>query len=276
MNRSFRRVFSGTAVVHVVVVALFLVVQLFLMGARPLKLKEEITMIDLSGPAGGGGGDPGPLTPPPPVPPKAPPKPDIEDVPPPDPPKPDTIAEPIKKPPVKKAPDVKKPPVKKTTQVTPPAKTNLVAKAKSSRPKLSAAQIRDMLSGATRSVGSSSRGVSGRAGYGASIGGGGGGGGADSPLAWYYAMVKQVMYEAWQQPSGLSNAGNPIATVTIRVKRDGTISDWQISRPSGSRIMDDSVKRAVQAVKRLKPLPPQFIGPSQDISIEFELEKLLM
>jgi hypothetical protein len=40
--------------------------------------------------------------------------------------------------------------------------------------------------------------------------------------------------------------------------------------------MDDSVKRAVQAVKRLKPLPPQFIGPSQDISIEFELEKLLM
>ena len=76
MNRQFRRVFTGTAVAHLVVIALFLVVQLFLMGARPLKMKEEITMIDLSGPAGGGG-EPGPIAPPPPVPPKPLPKPDV-------------------------------------------------------------------------------------------------------------------------------------------------------------------------------------------------------
>jgi TonB family protein len=153
------------------------------------------------------------------------------------------------------------------------------AKAKAKGPKYTPDQIRAMLSGSLRGVGSSSsRGVSGRAGFGSSLGGGGGGGGGgfDSPLAWYYAMVKQLMYEAWQQPSGLANSGNPTTTVTIRVKRDGSISDRQLMRSTGNKLMDDSVMRAVQSVKRLKPLPPQFIGPSQDITITFELEKLLM
>jgi len=284
MNRSFRRVFSGAAGVHIALVAIFLVVQLFLLGARPLKLKEEITMVDLSGPAGGGGGEPGPVTPSPPEV-KTPEVKAPEDIPPPEPVKPDTIAEPIKKKPPVKKPPVKKPPeVKKPPQVVQPARTNRPSRVVSNRPKLSAEQIRAMLSGSVRGVGSSTHGVTGRSssgrnlgsGFGSGSGSGGGGGGSDSPVAWYYAMVKQIMYEAWQQPSGLANAGNPTASVTIRVKRDGTISDWQMLRPSGNALMDDSVKRAVQAVKRLKPLPPQFIGPSQDITIQFELEKLLL
>jgi TonB family protein len=275
MNRSFRRVFSGTAIVHGAVVAVFLVVQLFLLGARPLKLKEEITMIDLSGPAGGGGGETGPDTPPPQnkVPDVKPP----EDIPPPEPPKNDTIPEPVKpKPkPVKPTPKPTPKPVPQI-KVAAPAKTNRISRIVNNRPKLSADQIRAMLNGSVRGVGGSTRGVSGRPGYGKGLGSGTGSGGSDSPVAWYYAMVKQIMYEAWQQPSGLANAGNPVATVTIRVKRDGTISDWQMMRPSGNTLMDDSVKRAVQAVKRLKPLPPQFIGPAQDITIQFELEKLLL
>jgi len=277
MNRSYRRVFSGTAVAHVVVVAIFLVVQLFLTGARPLKLKEEITMIDLSG-AGGGGGDAGPVTPPPDnkVPDVKPP----EDIPPPEPVKNDTIPEPVKpKPPTKVKAKQKQPPTPQV-KVPTPTRTNFVAKAKAKAkgPKYTPDQIRAMLSGSLRGVGTSSRNVSGRAGFGSSIGGsgGGGGGGSDSPLAWYYAMVKQLMYEAWQQPSGLANTGNPTTTVTIRVMRDGTINERQMMRSSGNKLMDDSVMRAVQSVKRLKPLPPQFIGPSQDITITFELEKLLM
>lgn len=276
MNHQFRRVFTGTAVTHVVVLALFVVVQLFLMGARPLKMKEEITMIDLSGPAGGGGGEPAPPAPTPPKPPdvKTP-----EDVPPPEPVKDDSIHEIIKpKPPPKNKAKQKQPTLQVKAPV--PVKTNMIAKAKPTKskgPRYTADQIRAMLSGATRGVGSSSaRGVSGRASLGSSLGSGGGGGGGDSPFAWYYAMVKQIMYEAWQQPSGLANAGNPVATVVIRVKRDGSVSDWQMVRPSGNALMDESVKRAVQAVRRLKPLPPQLIGPSHDITIQFELEKLLM
>jgi TonB family protein len=276
MNRSFRRVCSGTAVVHLLAVALFVVVQLCLLGARPLKLKEDIQMFDLSGPAGGdGGGEPEPVAPPEhKIPDLKPP----EVVAPPEPTKDDTIPEPVKpkpKPKIVKA----KPQPKPVPQVkAPPSRTNQMAKAKSSRPKLSAEQVRALLSGSVRSVGSTSHGVIGRSSVGNSLGSGSGSGsgGPDSPVAWYYAMVKQIMYEAWQQPSGLANAGNPITTVTIRVKRDGTISDWQMMRPSGSALMDESVKRAVQSVKRLKPLPPQFIGPSQDITIQFELEKLLL
>ena len=197
---------------------------------------------------------------------------------PPEPTKDDTIPEPVKPKPKPKIVKTKPQPKPVPQVKAAPTRTNQMAKAKSNRPKMSADQIRALLTGSVRGVGSTSHGATGRAGYGASLGGGGGGGGggSDSPLAWYYAMVKQIMYEAWQQPSGLANAGNPIATVTIRVKRDGTISDWQLMRPSGNALMDESVKRAVQSVKRLKPLPPQFIGPSQDITIQFELEKLLL
>ena len=268
MTRSFRRVFQGTAIVHVAVLALFLLIQMLLLGAKPLKLKEDIQIIDL---AAGGGGDTGPEAPPEV---KTPPvvKPPEDVAPPPEPPKDDNIPEPVKpkptpkiKPKPKPAPQVKVP--------TPP-KTNQVVKAKSNKPRLSQDQIRALLSGTVKGVGSTHT-SSGRRGSGG-VGFGGGGGGSDSPVAWYYAMVRQIMYEAWQQPSGLANSGNPTTTVTIRVQRDGTISTWDITRPSGNSLMDDSVRKAVQSVRRLRPLPPQFIGPSQDITIQFELEKLLM
>ena len=275
MSRSFKNAFSGAAIVHLAAVAVFVVVQLFLLGARPLKMKEDITMVDLSGSAGGGG-EPGPVAPTPPEPKPPEIKPQPVDIPEPEPVKDDTISEQIKKKQKNKKPPVKPPEIKKLAQVTPPAKTNRVSKVVSNKPHYTAAQIRDMLNGSVRGIGSSPSGVRGHAsvgkGFGNGLGGGGGGGGPDSPVAWYYAMVKQIMYEAWQQPSNLANAGRPVAFVTIRVKRDGTITDWQMTRPSGNALMDESVKRAVQLVKRLKPLPPQFIGPSQDIEITFEKE----
>jgi len=267
MTRSFRRVFQGTAIVHGAVLALLVLTQWLLLGARPLKLKEDIQFIDL---AEGGGGDAGPAAPPET---KAPPviKPP-EDVapPPPEPPQDDVIPEPVKPKPTPKPKSKPKP----IPQVKVPAapRTNQLVKTKSNRPHLSQDQIRALLSGSVKGVGSSHAASSGRRGSGGSSGNGS----SDSPVAWYYAMVRQIMYEAWQQPSGLANAGNPTTTVTIRVQRDGTISAWDITRPSDNSLMDESVKKAVQSVHRLQPLPPQFIGPAQDITIQFELEKLLM
>jgi TonB family protein len=262
MTGSFRRVFHGTAIVHCVVLALLFAVQWLVMRPQPLKPIDDIQFIDL---AAGGGGDAGPETPPET---KAPPevKPPEEVTPPPEPPKDDTIPEPVKPKPTKIKPKTK-PPVKTAT----PPKTNQVARVKSTKPRLSQDQIRALLSSSVKSVGSRAGSSSGARG-----GGPGGSGGSDSPVAWYYAMVRQIMYEAWVQPSGLANAGNPTVTVTIRVQRDGTISTWDITRPSGNVLMDESVKRAVQSVRRLRPLPPQFIGGTRDITIQFELEKLML
>ena len=91
------------------------------------------------------------------------------------------------------------------------------------------------------------------------------------PAAWYYALVRQTMYEAWSQPSSLAGRSGLTAEVTIRVQRDGRILSREMTRSSGNPVMDDSVMKAVQAVTQLRPLPPQFPGASHEITIEFEL-----
>lgn len=91
------------------------------------------------------------------------------------------------------------------------------------------------------------------------------------PAAWYYALVRQTMYDAWNQPSTLSNTAGLVVEVTIRVMRDGTIVKREVNRRSGNALMDDSVQKAVNSVYQLKPLPPEFGGPYKDIVIEFEL-----
>lgn len=91
------------------------------------------------------------------------------------------------------------------------------------------------------------------------------------PAAWYYALVRQTMYDAWSQPSSLAGRSGLTAEVTIRVQRDGRILSRDMTRSSGNSVMDDSVMKAVQAVMQLRPLPPQFPGTSHEITIEFEL-----
>lgn len=91
------------------------------------------------------------------------------------------------------------------------------------------------------------------------------------PAAWYYALVRQTMYDAWSQPSSLAGRSGLTAEVTIRVQRDGRILSREMTRSSGNPVMDDSVMKAVQAVTQLRPLPPQFPGASHEITIEFEL-----
>ena len=91
------------------------------------------------------------------------------------------------------------------------------------------------------------------------------------PAAWYYALVRQTMYDAWNQPSSLAGQSGLTAEVTIRVLRDGRITEREMTRSSGNSIMDDSVMQAVRAVTQLRALPPQFPGNSYEITIEFEL-----
>lgn len=71
----------------------------------------------------------------------------------------------------------------------------------------------------------------------------------------YFNHVKERMYAAWQQPSGLSNLPGLSAEVAITVEPGGNITGRRLSRPSGNALMDDSVMKAVQSVAALRPLP---------------------
>ena len=98
----------------------------------------------------------------------------------------------------------------------------------------------------------------------------------ESPFAWYYALVRQIMYDAWEQPGSLSAAAGFSADVEIVVQRDGTITARRMQRPSGNALLDASVMKAVNAVSKLRPLPSSFIGGAHTIVITFELQKNLL
>lgn len=89
--------------------------------------------------------------------------------------------------------------------------------------------------------------------------------------AWYYSVVRDKLYDAWVQPGGAVRPGTSVE-VEIRVLRDGTIASYRMLRPSGNTVMDESVRRALETVKRLPPLPSEWGGPHRDISVEFVLE----
>jgi TonB family protein len=93
----------------------------------------------------------------------------------------------------------------------------------------------------------------------------------DDLPAWYYALVRQTMYEAWDQPSGVGAGEGASAQVEIRVLKNGNISRRRMTRSSGSQVMDDSIMKAVRSVTQLRALPAPYPRAHKDITIEFEL-----
>ena len=288
MMPSFSRVVVVTGLGHGLLLAVFVVVQLALSRPRPLKPQEQVTFVELGGGGGGGGGAEeggGAVRPPTGRIKPAPRAPTLEEF--------EAelarmdreaaqralIAENENN---RKPPDPKiKPPDANIPLTGAQRRTNVLAQIKG-RPRLTPGQIHDLLAGSVKGVGVG-RGPLGRGGGRTGVGtgfgpgsGSGSGTGAESPGAWYYAMVRQVMYDAWTVPSSLAAQNGLSSEVVIRVRRDGTITEWKMTRPAGQGLWDESVNKAVNSVKHLEPLPPQFIGPTHDILILFEPQSAML
>lgn len=64
-----------------------------------------------------------------------------------------------------------------------------------------------------------------------------------------------------------------MATVQIRIERDGTISSAKILKGSGNVVMDESVTAAIARVKRIDALPTGLGGGgAYTVNINFELD----
>ncbi len=100
-----------------------------------------------------------------------------------------------------------------------------------------------------------------------------GGIGKGTPFWWYYQQVHDKMYEAWEQPGQALNWDKGLmATVMIRVARDGRITDVSLKNSSGNKLMDNSALAAARRVLRLDPLPQGLGGEFAEISVNFQLE----
>lgn len=237
--RSFQRQsFKISLALHGTAVVLMLVVPLILKSCAAKKPNEKLMFVEFT------------VSIPPP------PAPDVPEPPKPEPPKPpepdpDDIKEPVKKPDVQ-TPEPPKPPKKDIRQTNRVARKDFKAPPPKDKP-LSEAEIARLLKMGAR-IGDTTTIPD------------------DSQLALgaYYNHVHERMYAVWQQPSQLKSLPGLGTDVRITVAPDGRITGRSKVRGSGNDLMDDSVMKAVNAIKALRALPAGHRKPV-DIVITFEI-----
>ena len=103
-----------------------------------------------------------------------------------------------------------------------------------------------------------------------SSGQGSGRGGA-SQFAAYANKLHDRFFSEWVEPTSVVATGAKMsALVRVRIEKDGGVSSFEIVRPSGNVVVDESVT-AVRSYDQVDPLPG--LGPAghYDVKINFEL-----
>jgi colicin import membrane protein len=100
-----------------------------------------------------------------------------------------------------------------------------------------------------------------------------GGGSTASEFAWYGNMLHDRFYRAWIQPTTNITAGTKISTlVRVRIEKDGRVSKFEIIKPSGNAVVNESVRVVAKQVTQVDAPPTGLIkGEHYDVKINFEL-----
>ena len=112
-------------------------------------------------------------------------------------------------------------------------------------------------------------------GSGTSPGAGGqaGGAGAASRFGWYGSMLHDRFHSEWIQPTNEISSDEKLSVlVKVRIEKDGSVSQFEVLRPSGNAVVDGSVAAVAKRVTQVDPLPDG-LGNSghYDVKINFEL-----
>ena len=177
-------------------------------------------------------------------------------------------------------------PTKKTTpKPTPSAspKKALLAKAERTPPKKAAEEAKPAeapikepaaptdTADSTAASADSATAASGKLATGGSVAGGGGPGGP-SQVRSYSRMLHDRFYKAWVQPMSVVAAGTKMsALVKIRIEKDGRVTGFNIVRPSGNVLVDDSVAAVGRQVTQVDPLPGAIGQSHYEVKMNFEL-----
>ncbi len=86
-----------------------------------------------------------------------------------------------------------------------------------------------------------------------------------------FARVRAAFYEVWIQPSR-AEAGGVTAEAIIVLGTEGRVISGRLARPSGNAVLDNSVRRALNAVKQVSGLPSGFEERHREVSIAFRVE----
>jgi protein TonB len=168
-----------------------------------------------------------------------------------------------------------RPPAAKAPEMTVPLPNTKPVKATPSAPVRQApdeARGRTPTRGAQTSAGSTAAdtGVRGQ-GFGLSTGGGAGSGSSleitgDFCCPEYLSIMIARIRSAWNQDQGARGT----SLIRFTIKRDGSITDASIFKPSGTVTLDTAALRAVLATRTLPPLPDAFPNPTLTMRLSFE------
>jgi TonB family protein len=108
---------------------------------------------------------------------------------------------------------------------------------------------------------------------GSSKGGSAGGGISTSEFGWYGNMLHDRFYSAWIQPTTNVPSDAKISTlVKVRIEKDGRVSKFEIIKPSGNVVVNESVATVAKQVTQVDPPPTGLVkGDHYDVKINFEL-----
>ena len=106
----------------------------------------------------------------------------------------------------------------------------------------------------------------------AGAGGHAGGAGGESQFGWYGSMLHDRFYSEWVQPTTITTTAKISALVKIRIEKDGRVSSFDVIKPSGNAVVDESVAAVARRVTQVEPLPAGLgNGEHYDVKINFEL-----
>jgi colicin import membrane protein len=95
-------------------------------------------------------------------------------------------------------------------------------------------------------------------------------GGGGIPYANFLQAVKTVYTRAWVLPDNIADDDATVGT-SVTIARDGSVISAKITRPSGNRAVDQSVRATLDAVRYAAPLPRDAKEDQRTVTIDFNV-----
>jgi protein TonB len=88
----------------------------------------------------------------------------------------------------------------------------------------------------------------------------------------YVDLMTDRIAQHWNR-AGVNSSPAQKCHITFTIARNGTVSNVQVSAPSGNYLLDTSAKRAVLDASPLPPLPAQFERNEATVDLSFQLKQ---
>lgn len=93
----------------------------------------------------------------------------------------------------------------------------------------------------------------------------------DNEMSRCIVLVKNALYDAWEQPSE-ADAGKQPARLEIRLDLSGRITSYRITQSSGSQAFDQTVLKAAANTDPIRGLSLDFLKQFERLTVEFKLQ----